>query len=123
MIAITGANLIDGTGGAPLSPATVLVNGHGRIEAVGQQQAVSIPPDCQIIDISGLRLLPGLIDCHDHLTSFGYDLMGRWGRTEPRSTKILRVAKVMEKPYSPGIRQFATADGWMPDSNSPWSRD
>ena len=86
MLAFTGATLVDGTGGPPLPGATVLVNGQGRIETVGPREAVTLPAECQVIDITGHTILPGLIDCHDHLTSFGYDLMGRWGRSEPRST-------------------------------------
>ncbi|MQG10071.1 MAG: hypothetical protein FI716_01075, partial [SAR202 cluster bacterium] len=77
MLALTRGTLIDGTGSPPIPNATVLVNDHGRIEAVGQREAVALPPDCRVVDITGLTLLPGLIDCHDHLTSFGYDLMGR----------------------------------------------
>ena len=112
MLALTGANLIDGTGGPPLANATVLVNDQGRIEAVGPRGAVSLPPDCQIVDITGHTLLPGLIDCHDHLTSFGYDLMGRWGRTEPSSTRVMRVAKVMEETLLTGYTAIRDC-GWL----------
>ncbi|MCI0848519.1 MAG: amidohydrolase family protein [Chloroflexi bacterium] len=112
MLALTGGNLIDGAGGPPLPDATVLVNGQGRIEAVGPRRAVALPPDCQVLDITGLTLLPGLIDCHDHLTSFGYDLMGRWGRAEPRSTRIMRVAKVMEETLLTGYTAIRDC-GWL----------
>ncbi|MCH7736041.1 MAG: amidohydrolase family protein [Chloroflexi bacterium] len=112
MIALTGGNLIDGTGGPPLAGATVLVNGQGRIEAVGPRASVALPPDCPVVDITGLTLLPGLIDCHDHLTSFGYDLLGRWGRSEPRSARVLRVAKVMEDTLLSGYTAIRDC-GWL----------
>ncbi len=112
MLALTGGNLIDGAGGPPLSDATVLVNDQGRIESVGPRGAVALPPDCQVIDMTGLTLLPGLIDCHDHLTSFGYDLMGRWGRAEPRSARVLRVAKVMEETLLSGYTAIRDC-GWL----------
>lgn len=112
MLALTGATLIDGTGGAPLTDATVLVNEDGRIEAVGNSAAVALPPDCRVVDITGLTLLPGLIDCHDHLTSFGYNLMGRWGLAEPRSARVLRVAKVMEETLLTGYTAIRDC-GWL----------
>jgi len=112
MLALTGGNLIDGTGGPPIPDATVLVNDQGRIDAVGQRREIVLPPDCQVIDITGLTLLPGLIDCHDHLTSFGYDLMGRWGWVEPQSARVLRVAKVMEETLRSGYTAIRDC-GWL----------
>ena len=112
MLALTGGTLIDGTGGPTLPNATVLVNDQGRFEAVGNPGKVALPSECQVIDVTGLTLLPGLIDCHDHLTSFGYDLMGRWGMTEPRSTRVLRVAKVMEETLLSGYTAIRDC-GWL----------
>jgi imidazolonepropionase-like amidohydrolase len=104
--------LIDGTGAAPLPNVAVLVNDQGRIETVGPIESVTLPADCRVVDITGRTLLPGLIDCHDHLTSFGYDLMGRWGRAEPRSTRVLRVAKVMEETLLTGYTAIRDC-GWL----------
>lgn len=112
MLALTGGTLIDGGGGQPLPGATVLVDDLGRIESVGRSGAVTLPPDCPELDITGHTILPGLIDCHDHLTSFGYDLMGRWGRSEPRSTRTMRVAKVMEETLLTGYTAIRDC-GWL----------
>ena len=112
MLALTGGTLIDGAGGPPLPGATVLVNGQGRIETVGRREAVTLPPTCQVVDITGHTILPGLIDCHDHLTSFAYDLMGRWGRSEPRSTRTMRVAKVIEETLLTGYTAIRDC-GWL----------
>ena len=79
MKVLLGATLIDGTGSPPMPDTAVLVNDDGSINAVGPQEAAAFPPDAEIINISGMTLLPGLIDCHDHLVSHGYDLVGRWG--------------------------------------------
>ena len=110
---ITGATLIDGTGSPPLPDAAVLVTDDGLIEAAGPQAAVEAPPDAQVIKATGMTLLPGLIDCHDHLSSFGYDIMGRWGFAEPRSLRALRIGKVMEETLLTGyttIRDLAWLD-------------
>lgn len=76
MKALVGARLIDGTGGPVVDNATVLVNDE-RIEAAGPGAAVTLPSNTEVMDVSGLTLLPGLIDCHDHLASKGYELPRR----------------------------------------------
>ncbi len=64
-LAIKAARLIDGRGGPPLADAVVLVEGD-RIRSVGSKLA--IPPGVQVIDLGSATLLPGLIDCHTHIT-------------------------------------------------------
>ncbi len=101
MKAITGVTLIDGTGGPPISNATVLVDGD-RIEAAGAKDAVGVPPDAETVDASGMTLLSGLIDCHDHLASFSYEIASRWGITEPRSLRHMRIAAVLRRTLETG---------------------
>jgi N-acyl-D-aspartate/D-glutamate deacylase len=56
---IRNATLIDGTGGAPLRDAAVLVK-DGRIEAVGQSASVAVPGGAiDEIDAAGGCILPG----------------------------------------------------------------
>ena len=59
------ADLIDGRGGQPVANAVILIEGE-RITAVGP--GVSIPAGARIIDLSKSTVLPGLIDCHTHIT-------------------------------------------------------
>lgn len=70
MLAIKAVKLIDGTGRAPLEEAVVLVEG-AMIAQVGRADAVAIPLDGQVIDASGMTVLPGLIDAHVHVQSPG----------------------------------------------------
>jgi imidazolonepropionase-like amidohydrolase len=65
-IAIVGARLIDGTDSPPIADFAVLIN-DDKISAAGARQAISLPPDAEVIDGAGLTLLPGLIDAHFHL--------------------------------------------------------
>jgi imidazolonepropionase-like amidohydrolase len=67
-IVVRAARLIDGRGGAPVTPAIVVVRGD-RIEAVGGASA--IPSGARTIDLGTATLVPGLIDLHTHLTSTG----------------------------------------------------
>lgn len=55
MKALIGASLIDGTGGPVINNAAVLVDGE-RIEAVGPRDAVALPNDAEVVDVSGLTL-------------------------------------------------------------------
>jgi imidazolonepropionase-like amidohydrolase len=63
--AIRAGRLIDGRGGPPVANAVILIDGQ-RITAVGP--GVAIPAGARIIDLSRSTVLPGLIDCHTHIT-------------------------------------------------------
>ena len=103
MQALVGGTLIDGRGGEPLEDSTVLVGDDGRIAATGPREAVAMPEGTDVLDISGLTIMPGLIDCHEHLASFTYDLISRWGLAEPQSTRTLRIANVIEDTLQSGL--------------------
>lgn len=60
---MTGATIIDGLGGDPVTGASVLTDGE-RIAEVGPRTS---PGDADIVDLGGLTLLPGLIDAHVHV--------------------------------------------------------
>jgi len=67
-VALTGARLIDGTGGAPLDQATVIIR-NGRIEAAGAAAAVTVPSGATRVDLSGKTIMPGIINAHGHLSA------------------------------------------------------
>jgi imidazolonepropionase-like amidohydrolase len=72
MLALTNANLIDGTGAAPVAGTTVLVSGK-KIAAVGHGASAPLAPDgATVIDLRGKTLLPGLIESHAHLGGRDY---------------------------------------------------
>jgi len=51
-----------------LEDATLLIE-DGRILAVGKD--IPIPPAASIIDVRGMHLTPGIIDCHSHMATDG----------------------------------------------------
>ena len=110
MKAITGALMIDGAGNPPVQNAVALIDG-GAITAAGHAATIPIPPGAQIIHAAGLTLMPGLIDTHDHLASFGYDIANRWGITEPRSARHLRIAAVLRQTLLTGYTFVRDAGG------------
>lgn len=66
VVAIVGANLIDGRGGPVVSDSVVVIR-NDRIVAVGKRSSVKIPAGAEVFDAKGLTLLPGLIDAHFHI--------------------------------------------------------
>ena len=106
--------MIDGTGGLVLRNAAVVIEGE-RITEVGPRDAVAYPAGAEVVDISGMVLLPGLIDCHDHLASpgllgpvdpgqagTGYNLVQRWELDAPFSLRTMRTAFAIEESLSTG---------------------
>ncbi len=110
MKVLKGAMLIDGTGAAPISNATVVVDGE-RIVDVGASDVVTPPPGASAVDLSGMTLLPGLIDCHDHLGHSGYGLMDRWELDAPASLRHLRIAQTLQDTIEMGYTSVRDAGG------------
>jgi imidazolonepropionase-like amidohydrolase len=65
-VALTHVRVIDGTGKPGKDDQTVIIE-HGRISAVGDAAAVSIPPGASTLDLRGRTVIPGLVGMHDHL--------------------------------------------------------
>src|SRR5436305_3400121 len=110
MLVLKNARLIDGTGAAPVDGATVVVK-DSRIEAVTTRNQSDFPAEAQVIDLVGMTLLPGLIDCHDHMANHRYELAHRWGLDEPASTRHLRTAAVLEQTLAAGYTTERAAGG------------
>ena len=65
--ALLGGQLIDGTGREPIANAGVVIEG-GVIAAAGPVAELRIGKGERKIDLDGRSVMPGLIDCHTHLT-------------------------------------------------------
>jgi imidazolonepropionase-like amidohydrolase len=64
---LSGATLIDGTGGAP-RVASVWVEGD-KVLQIGEGGAAVPAGGDEVLDLSGKYLIPGIIDCHVHMCS------------------------------------------------------
>jgi|SRR5580765_7936762 len=71
-LAIIGATLFDGRGGAPVQNSVVIVLGE-KIIAAGPRQSVTVPNGAATFNATGMTLLPGFIDSHFHIER-SYDL-------------------------------------------------
>ncbi len=65
-IVLSGGRVFDGTGAATRA-ATVVIEGK-TITALLPPESTDWPKEAKVIDVSGKTVLPGLIDCHVHLT-------------------------------------------------------
>jgi imidazolonepropionase-like amidohydrolase len=65
VLAIKAARLFDGRSDHWVRDGVVVVAG-GKIQAVGA--GVAVPAGAQVLDLGDVTLLPGLIDCHTHLS-------------------------------------------------------
>src|SRR5260370_32712803 len=63
---IQGGTLIDGTGKAPMTNASILVVGNTISKVWTGDRAENVPPGTQVLDARGKFVIPGLIDSHTH---------------------------------------------------------
>jgi imidazolonepropionase-like amidohydrolase len=64
--ALTGATIIDGNGGAPISDGVIVITDK-KITAIGAKGKVLIPQNARQVDLTGKFITPGLMDANVHL--------------------------------------------------------
>lgn len=65
-IAFTGADIVDGSGTAPIEDAVLLIQ-NGRVLKVGRAEEITIPEGAIVKDVSGKTIIPGIINGHGHV--------------------------------------------------------
>lgn len=73
-IAFVHARLITMVGGEVIEDGTLQVC-NDRIAALGPSRSISVPHGVRIIDARGSTLVPGLIDTHDHMHNFEFEIL------------------------------------------------
>jgi imidazolonepropionase-like amidohydrolase len=77
IVAVKAARALDARSGAMIENAVIIIEGD-RVRTIGAKAA--IPAEVEVIDLGSKTVLPGLIDCHTHLTyepsQMGYSSLG-----------------------------------------------
>ena len=98
-----GGSVFDGTGGLP-APGDVVIE-DGRVVEVG----AGLDGD-EVVDCAGLVVLPGLFDCHSHLTFSGdLDLQRRLAK--PFSYRYFEAVGNLERSLRIGLTTVREAGG------------
>ncbi len=79
-LALVGAQLIDGTGAAPVADSVVVIR-DGRVESAGSRDAIPIPEGAEVVDATGKTVIPGLVNLHVHYRG-GPETIERQFRTQ-----------------------------------------
>src|SRR5260221_12301183 len=100
-LAVKAGRLVDVENGRVLENQTILIEAD-RIKAVGPN--LPIPSGAKVIDLSGMTVLPGLIDMHTHLTynAFNLDPLSEISRTsaEQAFASIPNARKTVEAGFT-----------------------
>lgn len=109
---LAGATLIDGTGSGPRRNATVVIEGSTIVSVSSGSPARR--SDAVVIDVTGLTLLPGLIDAHAHL-GLVLDLAAVEGTTSPAeiAAKIFRNCELCLAAGFTTVRDMCGVDGGL----------
>ncbi len=83
VIALEGATLIDGAGGAPKADALIIIR-NGHIETIARVNEIPIPKSAERISLVGKTIIPGLIDAHAHVERWATGRYVAWGVTTVR---------------------------------------
>ena len=83
VIALEGATLIDGAGGAPQPDALIIIR-NGHIEAIARINEIPVPGSAERINLAGKTIIPGLIDSHAHVERWAAARYIAWGVTTVR---------------------------------------
>jgi imidazolonepropionase-like amidohydrolase len=102
--------LLDPTTGDTSREAVVLIQ-DGHVTHAGRRASVQVPRDAEVVDGVGLTLLPGLIDCHVHLTSLGEGLDFARELTTPPTLELMRAVRAARRTLEAGFTAVRDAAG------------
>ena len=108
--AVIGDALLDPATGEQTRDAVVLIE-DGHVTRAGARNGTQVPRDAMTVDASGLTLLPGLIDCHVHLTNLGEGLDFARELTTPPTLELMRAVRAARRTLDAGFTSVRDAAG------------
>jgi imidazolonepropionase-like amidohydrolase len=113
-LALVGGTVLDGTGRAPRQ-ATVVLRGDAIVSVDAD---AAIPADATRFDVSGVTVMPGLIDGHVHLRSYagaGRSDFHLWAVTTFIEEQTLHAAANARKALLAGVTTVRDMAGGRPE--------
>lgn len=98
---LTNAQIIDGRGNR-LDGRYLVIDGT-KIHEIGRAESLSSSTAIPLIDLAGCTILPGIIDCHVHLSLDGGADVVRQAVTDSIGVAALRMARNAERTLRAGI--------------------
>jgi imidazolonepropionase-like amidohydrolase len=108
-IYFSNVRLIDGAGGAVPEEPYALVVRRRHIEAVAPQVHLPCPGGAKQFDLGGMTMMPGMIDCHDHLANLEGGMVTR--AAIPPSLAVLKTAQTFHDTLLGGFTSIRDAGG------------
>jgi imidazolonepropionase-like amidohydrolase len=106
---ICNARFIYGTGqDVPPVPYAMVVEGR-TIRAVAPQAQLPCPAGAMPLDVRGMTLMPGMIDCHDHLANLPGGMVAR--AAIPPSLAVFKAAQSFKETLLGGFTGIRDASG------------
>jgi len=109
-VALRGA-VIHTVSGPVIENGTLIVSG-GKVLAVGSADAVKIPAQTEVRDVSGLVIIPGLVDSHSHLGVYARPQVPAHSDGNEMTSPVQSLGRAIDAIHAndPGIR-MAQAGG------------
>jgi imidazolonepropionase-like amidohydrolase len=104
---LRGATLIDGTGAPPVRGRAVVLEGRRIAAVVADREA----GDGLVLDLGGLTLLPGLINCHTHLALSGGADPARTLADEPYAMTVIQATLRARASVEAGVTTIRDLGG------------
>ncbi len=108
--AVHADGLLDPATGQTTREAVVVIE-DGHVTHAGKRSGAQVPRDAETIDAAGLTILPGLIDCHVHLTSLGEGLDFARELTTPPTLELMRAVRAARRTLDSGFTAVRDAAG------------
>jgi imidazolonepropionase-like amidohydrolase len=108
--AVYADGLLDPASGDTTREAAIVIQ-DGHVTHAGRRANAQVPRDAEVIDATGLTVLPGLIDCHVHLTMRGEGIdFARW-LTTPPTLELMSAVQGARRTLEAGFTAVRDAAG------------